>query len=340
MSNKKYNSSIDIFRYICALMVCARHLKPFNIENSNFVWPFIEFSVYFFFAVSGYYFYRNLKKTNCKAPWTNIKRILLPVIFWTTLYNIINFYEKVIVSSQTIGSFIKLQLMSLFVNGVGGHLWYMMAMILYMLIVYLLEKNNKTNIILVASIFLFIFGAFGSIYGFLGEKISFMNWLMKTTYFVIFIRIFCMGLPMFCVGIIVEKEQERFSKIKTKYLLLICIGLFVCSYFELSTICGNFEVNSMLCSFSTYLLTYFVFMYLLRDPFDKLVSIRKPTKAISTFLYYSHPLTRTVFASLFARLFNINASNTLLFITVVLFDSVAGYIIYKINNKHLNKLCF
>lgn len=66
LTNKERNNSIDIFRYLCAVMVIAIHTHPFSEVNEELgylctqVLPRI--AVPFFFAIAGYFYIQKIEK--------------------------------------------------------------------------------------------------------------------------------------------------------------------------------------------------------------------------------------------------------------------------------------
>ena len=80
----KRNCSIDIFRYICAIMVVAIHSSPFTDINKDLGYIFTEIvpqiAVPFFFITSGYFYIKGLEKGSISAlalyVCCNIRKLL------------------------------------------------------------------------------------------------------------------------------------------------------------------------------------------------------------------------------------------------------------------------
>lgn len=82
--NKKRINSIDIFRYICAILVVAVHATPFTEINSTIAYIFEailpRIAVPFFFAISGYYYIKKITKDSVNINhifWTYTKKLLI-----------------------------------------------------------------------------------------------------------------------------------------------------------------------------------------------------------------------------------------------------------------------
>lgn len=77
--HEERNSSIDIFRYICAIMVIAIHTHPFMEISEKCGYVFTQITPRIavpFFAAAGYFYIQKLEK-NEKPFWMYIKRLLI-----------------------------------------------------------------------------------------------------------------------------------------------------------------------------------------------------------------------------------------------------------------------
>ena len=82
----KKNCSIDIFRYIGALMVMSIHIHPFedisDFWGKEFRSVFPRIGVPFFFCAAGYFYIRKLMKgKNPFLPY--MKRLLTTYFVWS-----------------------------------------------------------------------------------------------------------------------------------------------------------------------------------------------------------------------------------------------------------------
>ena len=85
IKKQQRNEAVDIFRVICAFLVIIGHTRPFIQLNSNLDFFFtnvlLRIAVPFFFIVSGYFFYSNIKINN---DYHNdyIKKIIISIIIY------------------------------------------------------------------------------------------------------------------------------------------------------------------------------------------------------------------------------------------------------------------
>ena len=86
---KTRNSSIDIFRIICAIMVIAIHTHPFEDINGRLSYVFTQviprIAVPFFFCVMGYYYLKKLE-TGEKIFKSYILKYIKIYLIWSVIY--------------------------------------------------------------------------------------------------------------------------------------------------------------------------------------------------------------------------------------------------------------
>ena len=151
----------------------------------------------------------------------NVKRLLPPLLFWMVIYTLLNFYNEVLSGAMTINEFIKLNMISLFINGTGFHLWFMASLILYVVIATMLFRCGRLQILYPVSIVLYIVGLLGSYYVFIGEKIPLIKDLIGIRYFTTYCRLFMHGLPMFTMGLYISENDEKLLKNNNKRLAFL-----------------------------------------------------------------------------------------------------------------------
>ena len=337
MQKKQYNALVDIFKYFCAIMIVDSHVRLINYDKS-FLFDLFRYALYFFHVSFGYYYMKGLIKDSDSTIKKNIKRLLIVLVFWMIIYLPINFYNEVLSGKTDISSFVILQLKSLFINGTGFHLWFLASLIIYVIIGGLLYKNNKYRILYPISVDLYVIGLLGTYYYVIGNNIPILNILFNNEYFTTYCRLFLHGLPLFVMGIYIAEKEESLIKIDNKKLGLYSLVLFILSLIEIYISVNILKPVSNICSLFMYLLTFPLFILFIKNPKQELSEYGKVMKYISSFMYYSHPLFRTIMASLLMRLFNIDLSMLMMSIIVVILCSIFGYIFYKIDNKYLNKV--
>ena len=317
-------------------MIVDSHVRLINIENS-FLFELFRFALYFFHCAFGYYFYKSIRRNDKDIISKNLKRLLPPLLFWIIIYTLLNFYNDVLSGTMSMDDFIRLNLISLFINGTGFHLWFMASLIIYVIIATLLYRNNKLKILYPISIVLYIIGLLGSYYSFIGNTIPLIRDLINYHYFTTYCRLFMHGLPMFTMGLYISDNDERLMNIGNNRLTVISLMLFVlsCSEIIMAIRYGLVKVN--ICTIFLGLFKFPFFILCLKNPMSGYSKLGKTCKYISTFMYYSHPLFRTIVLSFVMRLFGIDLYPLYATIIVVLLCTMFGYILYRLDNKFINR---
>lgn len=337
MQKKQYNAAIDIFKYFCAIMIVDSHVRLINIDKS-FLFDLFRYALYFFHVSFGYFYMKGLINNSNITIKKNLKRLLTVLVFWMIIYLPINIYNEVLSGKTILSDFVRLQFISLFINGTGFHLWFLASLIIYVLIGGYLYKNNKHRILYPLSLFLYLIGLFGTYYYKLGNSIPLLNTFYNYEYFTTYCRLFLHGLPLFTMGLYISENEEELIKIDNKRLSIYSLVLFILSLIEIYISVNVLCPESNICSLFMYLLSFPLFILFIKTPSQQYSKYGKAMKYISSFMYYSHPLFRTVMASLLMRIFNIDLSMFMMSVLVVLLCTLFGYIFYKIDNKYLNKV--
>lgn len=154
----KRNGAIDVFRYICAVMVVAIHTSPFYDLNEDIGYIATEvltrIAVPFFFLVSGYFYIKKLnQKTNVFR--TYLLRILKTYAVWSCLYYLVDFLEW---GHTNLKGFVAHCFYSFTVIGSHYHFWFFPALIVSICIVTLVYRGGLQRFLLPISIILYITG--------------------------------------------------------------------------------------------------------------------------------------------------------------------------------------
>lgn len=75
------NCSVDIFKYVCAVIVVGIHTSIFT-EKYDYI---AKIAVPFFFAVNGYYYMKRLVNGE-SICFAYIKKLLVTYAMWTGIY--------------------------------------------------------------------------------------------------------------------------------------------------------------------------------------------------------------------------------------------------------------
>lgn len=166
ISTKQRNNSIDIFRYICAVLVVIIHTEPFYTGEFQALGIFLKhilarIAVPFFFAVSGYFFFS--KAFTGKASLSSIWKLIKVYAFWSIPYLLINTWIRSGDGVAIKDIFAKL-CFEFFISGSYYHFWFFPALIYATLISYVIYKLLGFRALTVISIFLYILGYLGTTY--------------------------------------------------------------------------------------------------------------------------------------------------------------------------------
>lgn len=160
MLERKYYHSIDIMKYICAIMVLSIHMAPLEQISPllNDLWGSVicRVAVPFFFMASSFFFFK--KEGSRKKNFTMYaKRILILYAIYTVIYLVI-----LIIKNQLKSPIRTVQ--EILFSGVCIHLWYFVAIVVGIGMVILLEKLINEKVTAIISLVLYVIGTLGSTY--------------------------------------------------------------------------------------------------------------------------------------------------------------------------------
>ena len=337
--DKNYNCSIDIFRYLCAILVIMIHTSPFSDINYNLGYFFTNIvsrlAVPFFFAVSGYYYIQKLEANN-EVFWIYLKRIITTYIIWNMIYFMIDFFQWGYLNMK---GYLVSCFYSFIVTGSHYHFWFFPALIFSVCLTTIIYKLKINKILIPLSIVLYIIGCLGCSYYNIGINIPLLNHVYKLSQFDIIRKIIFMGFPFFICGSLVNKIQNKIRNIFSfsfyLYLILVSIILWLSEiYFVINY---NLQVNIVI-TFGLYLLVIAVMLFLLHDPLSNYKNISIKCKYLANFTYYSHPFFILLILLFGEFIFHTDVTATVMFILITLVTCLAGLLLIKLNNRYLNLL--
>jgi hypothetical protein len=152
IDTKEELCTIDLFRLLMAILVVTIHTKPFSFIHSiiidKLMYVLTSVAVPYFFIASGYFLFRRWDEMNrddlSQRLLKYLKRIIGLYIIWTIIYVPFTIYGFVINNmslQQSISSFAR---GFLFVgeNYYSWPLWYLLALIVSVFIIYIFIKLN------------------------------------------------------------------------------------------------------------------------------------------------------------------------------------------------------
>ena len=173
IKKQQRNEAVDIFRVICAFLVIIGHTRPFIQLNSNLDFFFtnvlLRIAVPFFFIVSGYFFYSNMKINNNYYKGY-IKKIIISYVPWQVIYIVLDLIRnRNYINTRYIYESIKYSIF----GGTESYLWFFSALIFSTLFITFFIKKNRFKELIIISIFLLILGLLGNSYYFIARGTSF-----------------------------------------------------------------------------------------------------------------------------------------------------------------------
>lgn len=193
---KVRNNAIDIFRYVCAILVISIHSEPFLEINSSLHYFFVQvvprIAVPFFFTIAGYYYIKKITQDGVdvnKIFWKYIKKLLCVYSIWSVVYIIVNIFKTGKVDSimQIVENY--------FFHGSYIHLWFFPALFFALIMCTFFVKIKKVRVLAYVSIVLYVFGCLGTSYYGIGTQIPLIEEIIDSKYFKLIKNVLSMGLP-------------------------------------------------------------------------------------------------------------------------------------------------
>ena len=320
------NRSIDIFRYICAIMVVAIHTSPFSDIDDRLGYLFTEIipriAVPFFFVVSGYFYTKGLgAKKKIFLPY--IKRLLKTYTLWSLVYFAIDFVQW---GHQNIKGFIVNCIYSFFVIGSHYHFWFFPAMFFVVCATTIVYKFGLQKLLLPVSIALYAIGCLGCSYYSLGTRIPVLSLLFSSQYFTLIRRIVLMAFPFFAAGYLVDAIEKyvRKYKVSNGIIVITLLGAISCWLLEIYLVVHYHLQDNIVITFCLYILTVMVMVFLLRFPMPQAHTISQKCQILANFTYHAHPLTIILLTYVANMIGDITIHGTAMFFLTVLSTWAVG----------------
>lgn len=226
---RKYYYSIDIMKYICAIMVLCIHMAPFEQISPLFndLWGSVicRVAVPFFFMASSFFFFS--KKDNVwKRFLAYGKRILILYVIYNSLYLAIFGIEKW-------GQNLLEILQKIIFTGVCEHLWYFIGVLVAIGCVILAEKMFGQKLTIVIAMFAYFIGTIISTYFSCISSIDIINKLVNN-YMNIFLSArngVLFGMLFVIMGKVFGENEETLMTIRWRCwgILFMVSSLMICT---------------------------------------------------------------------------------------------------------------
>ncbi len=188
MIEKKQFDAIDLTKWISSLFVIVIHTVPLtNYEIANFYITNVlaRLSVPLFFAISGYLFFRKITfdngriartKENTKHLTSYVKRLVIIYLGSSGLYLFYRIPYWYSINRWGVSA-LKDYLASFFLSGSEYHLWYILASIYGIIILYVLLSFVRSDIVKYLCMIGWIFECLIYSYSWIGiDKNNILTW--------------------------------------------------------------------------------------------------------------------------------------------------------------------
>ena len=282
----KYNG-IDYFRMIAAFLIIAIHIGPLSSINITldfgFTYVLCRIAVPFFLMTTGYFVLYPVVINNDDTLnlFKFLKKTLFLYLIAVIIYLPVNIYAGEFYSNIDIIGIIRI----IFLDGTFYHLWYLPAVIVGCIFVFLLSKKLSIKKIFIISLLLYIFGLMGDSYYGLIKNIYFINEFYDVIFkLTSFTRNGIFYAPIFLImGVLIRKKS---FKTEVKQNMICFVIPMVCMLID-GLILHHFDIQRYTSMYVFLLPSMFFF-------FQILLSIKgkqnKGFRNISMYIYIIHPI--------------------------------------------------
>ena len=325
---KVRNCSIDIFRYVCAIMVVGIHTQPlseFSYE-AGYIFSNIvpRIAVPFFFAAAGYFYVQKLERGQ-KPFFPYIKRLLIPYFIWSIIYDIVDFIAR---EQPDMKHFLAGCVYRFVITGTYEHFWFFPALLFAVCCTTLLFKIGGGKLLIPIGIFLYGIGCLGCSYYKLAVKIPGLGGLFLMPQFDLIRRVLLMGLPFFLCGYLVYKIESLAAGKRLYFPAVIITGIWLAEIYIVRAF--QWE-NNIILTFGLYPLVVVTMLILLKNPLPAYKDFSGKCAVLADFTYYSHPLYMEALSLAVFRVVHKEITATPKFLLTVALTAATGFLIYIFN---------
>ena len=320
------NQCIDLFRFVCSIMVVAIHTQPLSELGDTAVFLTTQviprIAVPYFFAASGYFYTKKLQTSAPILPY--LCKLLLTYTIWSVPYYAVDFLKW---GYKAPLSFVIDCAISFFIYGSSYHFWFFPALFFSITLTTILWKCSRQKLLIALSLAAYALGCLGCSYQNLSIHIPILQNLYLSDHFTLIRRVVLMGFPFFVSGYLVQIVSDRMSRsdrhISITKGLMFFFSLWIIEIYIVTSanLADNIVITPML-----YPLVITTLMYLLQNPFPISHNTGYRCRSSANFMYYAHPL--------FIMALNpFQMSETTLFVLTVALTACIGNILSTKNGR-------
>lgn len=225
MKHKEYNS-LDLFKFVFAIVVVSIHTQPFLDIKERFNWYYIHtfgnLAVPFFFMTSGFLLFKNINGLETTEQKKKVKKYILHLlkiyIVWCIIWlpwKMLNFFN----SGHFTAKDILLYFRDVMFVEAGDALWYLPALAVAVALVYFLLKKINIEMIIVIALLFYVMGyAISSWYGLFESNtiVQMYYFVFSTTYNGVMI-----GFLFVTLGIYAGKCKGGYTPLCNRFCCII-----------------------------------------------------------------------------------------------------------------------
>lgn len=286
-------ASIDIAKFVCALLIVMLHVHIGDIFNAHTSWFLTSstsrLAVPFFFVSSGFFLARKITyKSDFSYTKSYIIRLLKPLILWLFINTVLEIIKFIIVGKSAIAILITVTRALLFYP--YGALWYVYALILGVLLLYFLVKKMKFSRLqlICVSMAMYVFALLCNNYYWVSELLGISGGIdMYLFVFKTARNGFFVGLPFITWGYLLASVKDSLAG-KRHILLVACAVLVSFFFFEIGFLEVKHKVDDCALFVVFPLMIPCIFAILLNVKIPLSYDISKLLRNLSAGIYFSH----------------------------------------------------
>lgn len=341
--------AIDVFKFICAILVVIIHVSPFKELNEQ-LYFFLNnvctrIAVPFFFVCTGYFIFRKFEIYN--IDYNKLKKVMIKMIslyfLWVIIYIPVQIYD--FSQSNASEADIKKYLFQVFFNRGYYQFWYLRALFVALIIISILFyfKVSLKKIFLLSFILFFI-GLFETSYqkilGYIGfvpnsliKLIDKIMELIGTTR-----NGSCFALLFVVIGIIFAWYPIKIKPLKALIFTVITFLLMTGEIF----LVANLKLQTRYDKFLLMPLVIFFLFSMLLNIKTKKYAIGLILRKLSMWIYFLHYMIYKIVVFINKAYFHVTMKSYTLFFIVIIVTLLLSIILTTLSNtkhfKWLNKL--
>ncbi len=321
--------AVDIVKYIMSILIVATHTSLLE----GHITPLVRLAVPVFFVFSGYFFFSKLEGSDSKdgdflIVKNTVKRNLQLYGFWFTVLLPLTLYVREYVSLGFSKGSLQL-LQDFFFGSTFQSSWYIMALVIGVLIMFLLSFRFSSPDLIGIGVILYIPCLLSSNYNFIAESTETFSSIYHgfTSVFSLPCRNFFVAILYLAMGKELAENPQYRKKNKDFAYFLVCFVLMLCEYFALEL--SGVKIPGTDC----YIMLPLTVFYFCRWVISLEVRCRfaRTLRNISTLSYCCHMAVFMVVGKIFKMLDIPDFHNLLLFTAVLILTQTASLVIVKLS---------